>query len=195
MGQFARQWDMAATEPRVTRPHFPPPPRAKVQLWRFMEPTLERLSPCPPTARGSQPCKPRPERHPKQNSPRPTPSTAPDFVDLDDGCSDDSEQSSPKPKKRSHAQIEEGFGVFWSPRQFADVPKKQNPVLSSRSDGGDRPRAIPTRSSPRSSRPSFSPPSQPLRVKPIQVRCPSPERAVILAHPPPAVPSWSALQR
>ena len=29
MGQFARQWDMAATEPRVTRPRFPPPQEQK----------------------------------------------------------------------------------------------------------------------------------------------------------------------
>ena len=67
-----------------------PPPGAKVQLREFMEPTLDMLQACPPI----------PERTPKQRDPHVTQA---DVVDLDEDGSDETEGSSPKPKKRSRA--------------------------------------------------------------------------------------------
>lgn len=67
-----------------------PPTGAKVQLREFMEPTLDMLQACPPI----------PERTPKQRDPHVTQA---DVVDLDEDGSDETEGSSPKPKKRSRA--------------------------------------------------------------------------------------------
>ena len=81
--------------------------------------------------------------------------------------------------------MEEGHGVFHSPRQFRDEARKSKPMHYPRSTDGERERAKPPRNSPRSSGPQCSVPPRPLRVTPIQARSPSPERDVILAPPTP----------
>ena len=151
-----------------------PPPGAKVQLREFMEPTLDRLRACPPIS----------EPAPNQRSPQPTPTPA-DYVDLEDDGSDDAQGSTPIPKKRSRAHMEEGLHNYHSPRQFRNEARKAKPVHYRRSTGGEQEGPRPARNSPRSSRASGSAPPHPLRVRPIQVRSPSPERAVILAPPTP----------
>ena len=157
--------------PELRDPAFPPAGE-KMQLREFMEPTLERLRAAPPI----------PDRPPKPRSPHPT---ATDFVDLEADGTDDSESSSPKPKKRSRAEMEDSHGVFYSPRQFRDEPKKPKPSPYRRSTGGERERPKPSRTCPRSSRNEGNVPLQPLRVAPIQARSPSPERVAILAPPTP----------
>lgn len=161
--------------PELREPTFPPP-GAKVQQRRFMEPTIDRLTACQATGGGSAPCKPRPERPPK---PRSAPAAATEFVDLQDSPDDD--PPIPQPNKRSHAQMEEGHKVYHSRRQFKPMQKKTNVEPSRPSGGGERQKA----NIARSSRPSPGPPPQPLRVKPIQTRSPSPERGAILAPPTP----------
>lgn len=141
-----------------------------------MEPTLDRLTACQAMGGGSAPCKPRLERPPK---PRSAPAAATKFVDLEDSPNDD--PLIPQPKKRSHAQMEEGHRVHHSPRQFKRVQKKTNAEPSRPTGGGERQKTNPARSS----RPSPGPPPQPLRLKPIQTRSPSPERGAILAPPTP----------
>jgi hypothetical protein len=149
-----------------------PPAGAKLQIRTFMEPTLERLTACAPL----------PERPPKPHTPHPT---AADFVVLEDLGADEAEGSSPRPKKRSRAHMDEGHGVSHSPRHVREVPRKPKPSPSQRSAGGEPERPKPPRSVPRSSRPGCNVPPQPLRVAPIQARSPSPERAAILAPPTP----------
>ncbi len=161
--------------PELREPTFPPP-GAKVQQRRFMEPTIDRLTACQATGGGSAPCKPRPERPPK---PRSAPAAATEFVDLQDSPDDD--PPIPQPNKRSHAQMEEGHKVYHSRRQFKPMQKKTNVEPSRPSGGGERQKA----NIARSSRPSPGPPPQPLRVKPIQTRSPTPERGAILALPTP----------
>ena len=149
-----------------------PPAGAKIQFREFMEPTLDRLTACPPI----------PERPPKQRSPL---RTATHVVDLDEDGSDDTEGSSPQPRKRSRNQMEEGHGVFHSPRQFKDEARKPRPSHYRHVTGGERERPKSARNSPRPSAPRNNVPPHPVRVTPIQARSPSPERAVILAPPTP----------
>ena len=164
-----------------------PPAGARVQVRRFMEPTLERLQASPAKGGGSAQGKHRPDRPPK---PRTAPAASPEVVDLEDDNSADTDLPIPQPRKRSHTEMEDGHVPYTSHRQFDRVHKKPNAEPSRRSDGADRPRPKP----PRMPRPSQRPPSQPLRVTPIQSRSPSPERVAIQApptpvpHVPPAAP-------
>jgi hypothetical protein len=163
-----------------------PPAGAKVQVRRFMEPTLDRLQASPHKGGGSSQSKHRPERPPRSRAT----SAATTFVDLDDDGMDDSGPPIPQPRKRSRAEMEGGNGVPHSPRQFVRVHKKPNAESSRRGGGAERQTPKP----PRTPRPSPGAPQQPLRVMPIQTRSPSPERAAIQApltpvpHVPPAAP-------
>ena len=156
-----------------------PPPRARVQIRRFMQPTLEDLVACEaPTEDSRPPGKPRPQRPPRQQS---APPPKADYVDLEDDGDDEREAPS-RPKKRSHAQMA-GVHQFHSSRQFKGVhPKRPH------HGSGERQPQHP----PKSSRPATTsahprqPGPRPIHVTPIQARSPSPERAAIL---PPATPA------
>jgi hypothetical protein len=171
--------------PELQDPTFPPA-GAKVQVRRFMEPTLDRLQASPHKGGGSSQGKHRPQRPPK---PRAAPS-ATTFVDLEDDAGDDPGPPIQQPRKRTLAEMEEGQGVEHSPRQFGRAHKKPNAESSRRGGGAERQTPKP----PRTPRPSPGPPPQPLRVTPIQTRNPSPERVAIQApptpvpHVPPAAP-------
>lgn len=163
--------------PELRDPAFPPA-GAKVQVRRFMEPSLDVLTACPTTIRGSQRDKGGGQRIPK---PRTQAAVQPDVVDLGDTAGDETDTPTPHPKKRSHATMEEGRGVYVSPRQFKRVPRDKNVEPPRRSPSVERQRG----NSTRSTRPSTAPPPRPLRVTPIQSRSPSPERAIILGPPTP----------
>lgn len=142
-----------------------PPLGAKVQVRRFMVPTIEFLSASQVTKGGGEQSKVRPPRSPLRQSSQPT---ASEFVDLGDDATDDAEPTPSRPKKRSHERMEEGQRVFHSRRQFKPPPKKHIP-----------------QSAPRMKRPQPGPPPHPIRVAPIQSRSPSPDRLPILAPPSP----------
>jgi hypothetical protein len=155
-----------------------PPTGARVQVRRFKLPTIAGLVPCQTATGGESHTKPPPQRSPKpppQRTGKPPPQRSPkrhtappapeEFVDLGD---DESDPHVTRPKKRSHARMEEGHGVFHSPLQFKTAAKKTDPLHFRR-----RPRPAP------------GPPPQPIRVKPIQTRSPSPSPPAILAPPTP----------
>ena len=144
-----------------------------MQVRRFMEPTLARLTASVATAGGSGHPKPCPQINSK---PRSAPAAFPDVVDLEDDANDDTDPPIPRPRKRPRAEMEEDLHNYHSPTQFgrshkgSDAPPSRPSVYTESHKAN--PRRTP-RPSPRSS-------SQPLRVAPIQSRSPSPERAAIL---------------
>ena len=146
-----------------------------------MEPTLDALQASPTTQGGTQQSKPPSQRHPKPPKPRAASAQNADVVDLGDATADDTDTPTPEPRKRSHTQMEAGHGVYYSPRQFKRGHQDHTNEPSRRNVGGERQRS----NSTPSARPSPTPPEQPLRVKPIQSRSPSPERAIILGPPTP----------
>ena len=130
-----------------------------------MEPTIEGLMASHVTVRRgvqSRPTQP-PQQSPLRQSAE---SAASEFVDLGDDGTDDGEPPNTRPKKRSHARMEEGHGVHVSTRQFKLAPRRLEPAT-------------------RKPRPRPGPPPHPIRVAPIQSRSPSPERLSILAPPSP----------
>ena len=106
-----------------------PPLGAKVQVRRFMVPTIEFLSASQVTKGGGEQSKVRPPRSPLRQSSQPT---ASEFVDLGDDATDDAEPTPSRPKKRSHERMEEGQRVFHSRRQFKPPPKKHIPQSAPR---------------------------------------------------------------
>ena len=160
--------------PELRDPTFPPA-GAKVQVRRFMEPTLDVLTASPATARGRQPGF---QRIPK---PRTVAAEKPDVVDLDDEAND-TDTPTPEPHKRSRATMEEGNHTDCTPRQFKRVHRDDNAEPARRGVGVERQRGNSSRS-----RPASAPTPRPLRVTPIQSRSPSPKKAIILG-PPNTVP-------
>jgi hypothetical protein len=140
-----------------------PPPGARVQHRHFMLPTLDILSASPPPAGHPQPqARPKPQRPSKPNSASEHRRTV--FVDLDGDGDDEGEAgTSRQTKKRSHEDMAGGHRAFFSSRQQKSQPTKKS------AEG------LPRR-----------PPSQPIRVEPIQTRSPSTERVAILPPPTPA---------
>ena len=163
--------------PELRDPSFPPA-GAKVEVRRFMEPTLDVLTANPKTAGGSQPCRSGSQRAPK---PRTAAAAQPAVVDLSDDINEDIFSATPRPRKRPHAHMEGDHGVHFSPRQFRRVQPEPVAEPSSRDVGAERYRG----NARRASRPSTAPPPQPIRVAPIQSRSPSPDRAIILGPPTP----------
>ena len=152
-----------------------PPLGARVQVRKFMEATLERLSADPPPRdRGAQPKgkAPLPPRH--ESAPSSGLGSA--FVVIPSDDTDDDEAPPLRPKKRSHADMDSGQRVYHSSRNVRAQGRKHS--------AGARPP-----SSPRPEQPSAAgnraPPSQPMQVAPLQSRSPSPERGAILLPPPP----------
>ena len=169
-----------------------PPLGARVQVRRFLQPTVEHLTATPsPVGDVRPPQKPKPQRPPKHS----TASEDPDFVVIDDEEEEVLETARSKPKKRPHAHMAEGHPVFCSHRQFNPPPKRQAPMHHSQHTGADRHSGGPARSTrqPAAEGVHPRPPPHPLRVTPIQSRSPSPDRAAILLPPilppsPPPVP-------
>lgn len=143
-----------------------PPPGARVQIRRFMQPTIEHLRPSLITKGAGQKWRASRPQSPKRQRPQ---SSASDFVDLGEDGTDEVEPTSQRPKKRSRERMEEGHPVFHSARQSKPAPKRHHP-----------------QSSQQSGRPEPQPHSHPIRVTPIQSRSPSPDRLPILAPPSPA---------
>ena len=145
-----------------------PPCGAKVQVRRFMLPTIEHLRPSHVTKGAGEQSRARPPRSPIRH--RTEPPTG-DFVDLGEDGTDEVQPSRCPPRKRSHEQMEEGHRVFHSPRQFkASAPRRHKPHATQQ----------------RATRPEPGPPPHPIRVAPIQSRSPSPDRLPILAPSSPA---------
>ena len=140
-----------------------PPTGARVHVRCFMEPTIEHLTASHVTKAGGEQSRARPPRSPMRETAQPA---ASDFVDLGDDGPDDAKLPASRPKKRSHAKMEEGHRVSHSARQFQPPPRRQHPQ--------------PAR---RTARPQLGPPPHPIRVTPIQSRSPSPDRMAILATP------------
>ena len=139
-----------------------PPLGARVHERRFMLPTIEELRASHVPARGwvQSQATPPPQQSPLRQPAQPSVS---EFVDL--GDEDDAEPTS-RPKKRSHARMEEGQRVHVSARQFKPAPRRPEPAA-------------------RKGCPQPGPPPEPIRVAPIQARSPSPQRMAILAPPSP----------
>ena len=90
-----------------------------------MEPTIKELTASHITTRGGVQSWPRPS--PQQSPLRQfTEPLASDFVDL--GDDDDAEPPTSRPKKHSHAQMEEGHRVHVSTRQFKPAPRIPEPA-------------------------------------------------------------------
>jgi hypothetical protein len=144
-----------------------PPTGVRVHSRRFMEPTIEGLTASHVTMRGGEQSRPRPQpqQSPLRHSAEPV---ASNFVDLGDDNTDDVEPPNSRPKKRSHARMEEGHRVFHSTRQFKTVPRRHNHEPAARKV-----------------RPQPGPPPHSIWVSLIQARSPSPERMAILARPSP----------
>lgn len=166
--------------PELQDPTFPPP-GARVQVRRFLEPTLDNLTTSTGTTGGSARQKTGAQRNLK---PRSSPDAATDVVDLGTDGNEDSDTPPPQPKKRSHSQMAGRDGNFNSPPQFKRVHRKPMAEPSCRTFASERPRA----NTGPSSHPPPGPPPQPLRVTPIQSRSPSPERGAILCPGTPVAP-------
>lgn len=157
-----------------------PPSGAKVQVRRFMEPSLGSLTACPAvrTECTSQP-KVRQPIHRNQHT---APPTSPAYVDLPDDEDDENDDAPPQSKKRSHAQMAEEHRAFHSSRRFRDVHGRRNP-----------------QNAPKSARGAPVPNvgcnglSHPIRVTPLQSRQPSPDKVVTPDAPPDASTDDAAL--
>ena len=120
------------------------PPGARVQQRRFMEQTLENLTPCPTPATDSRPQgTPTPHRPPRQQPSQPA------FVVLEDDGDDDPEAIPSRPKKRSHADMADGHRVHHSSRQFRDLHRRPTPMPRGPNKSVERQPPLPQRSSPR----------------------------------------------
>ena len=161
-----------------------PPPGAKVQERRFMEPTLETLTAClAPTTKCLPHSKPRASLPPRQYI---VPPASPAFVDLQNDNEDKHEIPSSRPNKRTHAQIVDGRCIFHSNRQFTTLHKTRNPQHIRQNVGGDRHAPNSARATPPPRVGRKRPPPHPIRVTPIQSRRPSSNIDVILPPPTPA---------
>ena len=167
-----------------------PPLGARVQLRQFLEPTVTCLTATPAHAEDVRPqVRSKSQRPPKQ----PPASTNPAFVVIEDEDEEDEPVTPPsRPKKRVHAQMEDGYRPYVSSRQVKTPPRK------GQQSGGERHPS-------RSARPTTSdgghrrPPPHPIRVAPIQSRSPSPEMAALLPPlgrtPMPHVPPSQSLSQ
>ena len=161
-----------------------PPHGARVQVRRFLQPTVENLAASPAHGADVRPQqKPKPQRTPNQE----TASGASHFVFIEDDEESEPDTPPSRPKKRPHSQMAEGPRVSCSARQFKAAPRRYAPGHQSQHAGSETHSPHP----PRPARPSTGdgvpkrPPSHPLRVAPIQSRSPSPERAALLPPPSP----------
>ena len=169
--------------PELRDPTYPPR-GARVHKRRFLEPTLDTLTACPPPTRDFRPQgKPRPERPSKQHTTIPLAAHVIDFEDDDDN---DNELEPPlaRIKKRSHVDMETGHSVSYSSRQFRH--RKQTPMPSQHNRVGQRPSPhLPQSAHVTSSHcVYFEPPPHPIRMTLTQSRSPSRERVTILAPTP-----------
>ena len=146
-----------------------------------MLPTLEGLTASPAPAGDSGPhLKPKQHRPPKQHT-APAPERA--FVDLADDADDDNDMFATRPRKRPRAHVTELPQPFYSSRQFnAAPPKRSQPARREGQSSQPTERSRHPSAAGAQQRAS----TQPLRVKPIQARSPSPERHAIL---PPLTPA------
>ena len=162
-----------------------PPLGARVQLRRFMETTVMNLRPTPAHAGDVRPpFKPKAQRPPKQHGA----STRPEFVVIEDEDDEEEPDTPPsRPKKRAHAEMEDGHRPYFSSRQAKASPRSGASRPHGQHVGGDRHSAQPSRSTRHAPADGGHrrPPLHPIRVAPIQSRRPSPDRAAIL---PPPVP-------
>ena len=164
-----------------------PPLGARVHVRRFMLQSIEHLAASHVTWRGGTQSTTRSQRSPLR---QPAHSAASDFVDLGDDGTDEAEQSTSRPKKRSRSQMEDCTRNFHSTRQFKEAPRRPNPEPAARRQNSEpAPRRQNPEPTPRAARPKPTPPPHPIRVKPIASRSPSPERMAILAPPISAPPS------
>ena len=142
-----------------------PPAGARVQVRRFMERSIDRLRASHRWPEGGSQSAPTPDRSPIRRTPPPPPE---EVVDLGDDGTDEAEPPLSRPRKRSHARMDEGHRPFTSTRQWKSVPRRHHPT----------PPPQPAQAAP-------APPPHPISVKPIASRSPTPERRVIVAPPSP----------
>ena len=161
-----------------------PPLGARVQLRKFLEPTIASLTPTPAHAHQDV----RPQMKTKVvRPPKPQPASGEgDCVVIEDEDTEDEPKTPPsRPKKRPHAEMEEGQRPYFSSRAYKASPRKATPTPHPERHSQHLPRSTRPQSSDGSQR---RPPPHPVRVAPIQSRSPSPERAIILPPPPPPSP-------
>ena len=164
-----------------------PPLGARVHVRRFMLQSIEHLAASHVTWRGGTQSTTRSQRSPLR---QPAHSAASDFVDLGDDGTDEAEQSTSRPKKRSQSQMEDCTRNFHSTRQFKEAPRRPNPEPAAcRQNSEPAPRRQNPEPTPRAALPKPTLPPHPIRVKPIASQSPSPERMAILAPPISAPPS------
>lgn len=151
-----------------------------------MEATLETLTAqsAPNRDFPSQPSRPQPRCNaavpPRRETARPVP---PAFVDIADDNSDEVEAPPPRPTKRRHAEMANSHRPFHSSRQFRAQQRKESPLPSCQSVGGEQRPPNRVRPPHPSAAGIRGPPKHPIRVTPIQTHNPSPERVAILAPP------------
>ena len=161
MGRVARRFHVAGAEPRAKGRDLPPhwSESAFQAVHGAHHQRIDGLTRYN-ARRGAISAKTtQPQQSPMRQYAEPATS---DFVDLRDDGTDDAEPPNFRPKKRSHARMEEGHRVHVSTRQFKPAPRRPEVFA-------------------RKARPQPGPPPHPIRVTPIQSRSPAPERMAIWA--------------
>jgi len=145
-----------------------PPVGVKVQVRRFMEPSLSSLTACPAV---TTECRAQPKvRQPIHRNQHTAPPAEPTFVNLPD---DEDDDTPPQSKKRSHAQMAEEQRAFHSSRRFRDAHGRRSPQNPPKSARG-----APAQNVDRDG------PTHPIRVTPLQSRQPSPDKVATPDAPP-----------
>ena len=159
-----------------------PPLGARVQVRKFFLPSIATLQATPAHPRDVRPQAKSTSQRPPKHQPA---SQEGEFVVLEDDDDEQDPETPPsRPKKRPHAQMEEGQRPYFTSRAFKVSPRKVAPMPQAERHSQHPPRSTRQPCSDGSQR---RPPPHPIRVAPIQSRSPSPERAVIL-HPPTQFP-------